>query len=475
MSTGASLKPQAQSKSRTRQIIYAVAIVALFGIMWPYSQHLSKVKAEADLGEATIGQIDEGSFVMKLAMIGGFRGIVANALWLQADELKREHEWDKLKAVVDMITKLQPHFLSVWTFQGWNLAYNVSVEWDAPEDKYTWIKNGIVYLRDGVNKNRKSPDLIWDTAWTYYHKLGMADEAIILRRLFHDDVDPETPDFREDPITRELRDDNFQVGKGWFTRAVRLVDAGNERVDTGVETDIEYVDKMPDRKGRPNDLNFRAMPAHAQCKYASALEKMSKKDIEPLFGQFAMTEWETALRDWIDFGTHPFPAHSHPDQMVYIGDIVNEKLLLSNERTDPQRFWTSKWSEQMHYKYWRDRCDAERETQGVEARRLFYEGTLALRTARYETAVEKYRAGLNLWKELLDRHPVLRDDDLNRADTGEIARRYVHALKQIGEEPPADMPFKDLYEMVKNDPSRDPFDQLDVMRVTRPASTDATK
>jgi hypothetical protein len=295
MSTASSGKTHAQTTSRTRQIIYAVGIVALFGLMWPYTEYLTKVKTKADLGEATIGQIDEGSFVMKVAMIGGFRGLVADALWLRAEDLKREHEWDKLKAVVDMITKLQPHFLSIWTFQGWNLAYNVSVEWDAPEDKYTWIKNGILFLREGVSKNRRRPDLIWDTAWTYYHKYGMADEAIILRRLFHDDVDPETPDFKEDPITREIRNDNFQVAKGWYTRSINLVDAGEQRSGAGTQAGIEYVDKMPDKKGRPNDLNFRAMPAHAQTRYAAALEKMSKKDIEPLFGQFAKSEWEKAL------------------------------------------------------------------------------------------------------------------------------------------------------------------------------------
>ena len=29
-----------------------------------------------------------------------------------------------------------------------------------------------------VKKNRRSPDLIWDTAWFYYHKLGFADESL---------------------------------------------------------------------------------------------------------------------------------------------------------------------------------------------------------------------------------------------------------------------------------------------------------
>lgn len=462
MSTAVAVKSQAQ-QARNRQIFYALGIVLLFGAMWPYSQYLQRVKAENDLGEATIGEVDGSSFLQKLAMIAGFRGVATHAYWQQAIELQKEHEWDKLKTTVDLITKLQPHFLSVWTFQGWNLAYNVSVEWDAPDDKYTWIKNGINYLRQGVAKNRRSPDLIWDTAWTYYHKLGFSDEAIILRRLFHDDQDEDGGRFKVDPISQDTRDDNFQVAKGWFVRSIRLVDEGAQRVDSAVESQVKYVDRMPNRKGRPGDLNFRAMPAHAQTRYAAGLEKMSKKDIEPLFGQFAIAEWDQAYKDWVTFGSHPFPAHNNPEEMIYLDDSTNMERYHSSELSDNQRYWTSRWANDQNYKYWKDRADAERESQGVEARRYFYEGTLALRRAKFNEAVANFKTGLELWKELLDRHPIYRDDQINMKDTGELARRYAFALRQIGEEVPEDMPFKDIYELVKNEPFRDPFDQLDML------------
>ena len=64
-----------------------------------------------DLGEATIGEVDTGSFVLKLFLLGGFRGMAANVLWTRAIDFQKVQEWDKLKVTVDMITKLQPHFL----------------------------------------------------------------------------------------------------------------------------------------------------------------------------------------------------------------------------------------------------------------------------------------------------------------------------------------------------------------------------
>ena len=216
--------------NQTKKIIYGLIIVVLFGAMFPYGSWLAEEKKRRDLGEAAIGQIDTGSFMMKLFLLGGFRGIVANYLWIRAEENKRDHDWDRLKANVDLITKLQPHFLSIWTFQGWNLAYNVSVEWDAPEDKYEWIKQGIKFVQRGVENNKKSPDLIWDTAWFYYHKIGFADEAIILRRLFFDDDDDDFKSYL-DPNTqlRVVRRDNFQLGYGWFSRAVKLVELDSSK------------------------------------------------------------------------------------------------------------------------------------------------------------------------------------------------------------------------------------------------------
>ena len=63
-----------------KKLIYGLVIVALFGVMFPYSAWLTTEKKNRDLGEAAIGQIDTGSFMMKLFLLGGFRGIVADLL-----------------------------------------------------------------------------------------------------------------------------------------------------------------------------------------------------------------------------------------------------------------------------------------------------------------------------------------------------------------------------------------------------------
>jgi hypothetical protein len=481
MSTPGSPSTYSQPGFR-KKLVYGMMIVVLFGIMFPYTERLAAVKKERDLGEAAIGQIDTGSFMMKLFLLGGFRGIVADYLWNRAEDYKREHDWDRLAQTVDMITKLQPHFLAIWTYQSWNLAYNVAVEWDAPEDKYQWIKKGIQFVQQGVDKNRRSPDLVWDTAWYYYHKIGFSDESIILRRLFRDDTDEDFKRYYDPELKTEVvGDDNFKLGYGWFSRSVQLVDSGANRLLGGTSDTIQYVDPTPQRKGRPDDIAFRSMPAHGQTRYAVALEKMSTYGIPARFGEKAKNEWASALNEWVKFGEHTYMSHNeivdpatgktHRDP-IQIDDASNPAKLAT--LTENQKYWSQRWADQMNYRYWKERCQAEQTDEAVRARELFYQGTVAYKTGDFPKAVARYKEGLQFWKQALNEHPTFRDDDLCKKDTGLIIKRYARALQQADEKMPDDTPFKDTLVLAQNDPTVDPFDAIEMIGVPGGTSTESS-
>ena len=477
-----------------RKIVYAVGILLIFTAIFPYRQYLDEQAKRKDLGEATLGEVDSGSFVLKLFLLGGFRGMAANVLWTRAIDFQKVQEWDKLKVTVDMITKLQPHFLSIWTFQSWNLTYNVSVEWDAPEDKYEWIKRGIMFVQEGVRKNKKSPDLIWDTAWYYYHKLGFSDESIILRRLFHDDEDES---FKRSPLDEtKIFHDNFQLGHDWFKKAVNLVDSGELRQRQGDNDPdaVEKVDAPTQRKGQQGDLPFRSMPAHAQTRYAVSLEKESMKGIEATFGPVAQEQWKRSYQEWYEFGDHVFDAYN---EVLVDGKLVRHKVRLDDNtitqynkwikahpNNDPpfkspfhenQQYWADRWADQMNYPYWTDRSLAEAEEDGTTARKLFYEGTKAYKSADFPLAVKKYKDGLQIWERLLKEHKPYRDDDLNKKDTGLIVKRYARACQQSRIDLPQDTPFLDLLNAYKDETGKDPFDALEMLDSSSRSSGPAPK
>lgn len=447
------------------KLIYLFLIVAIFAVMIPYSWRLEARKLDSDLGEAQIGRVDTGGFILNLALLGGARGIAANILWMDAQALQKAQEYDKLNARVDFITKLQPHFHSIWTYQGWNLAYNVSVEWDDPKDKYEWVKRGINFLKRGVEKNQKTPDLLWDTAWTYYHKIGFSDEAIYLRQMFHDDTDEDFrryPDPRNNDVLTQTFDDNFQLGRGWFLRSQKLAEETAGEVASNIGKKIEFVDAPEQHKGKPGDLAFYCMAAHAQTKYSVYLEKASKLFVEPSFGEKAAKEWREAQLEWETFGNREFEGFNDPQKkMVKLIDVLdanNQKRL-----TETQWYWTMRWGNQMNMPYWHDRSVAEQEKEAVEARRLFHEGRKSLKLGDFPKSVESYKLGLDLWKAVSDRHRNLRDDELNKEDTGQVVNYYLRALKQNGEEVPKDTPYLELGKLFKEMRSVDPFDLLEAV------------
>lgn len=112
---------------------------------------------------------------------GAFRGLVVDVLWMRADKLKEEGQFFDAKQLAEWITTLQPRFPSVWEFQAWNMAYNISVAIPTtqPDQRWLWVRNGYELLRDkGIRWNPKSLELYRELARIFQHKIGgIADDA----------------------------------------------------------------------------------------------------------------------------------------------------------------------------------------------------------------------------------------------------------------------------------------------------------
>ena len=123
------------------------------------------------------------TFVM--AGLGGFRGIVAEVLWFRVNTLQEAGRFMELVQLSDWITMLDPHAAEAWSYNAWNLAYNVSVVMLRPEDRLRWVQNGIALLRDkGLSFNPREARLYRELAWLYQNKIGdTLDEAHITYKL----------------------------------------------------------------------------------------------------------------------------------------------------------------------------------------------------------------------------------------------------------------------------------------------------
>ena len=105
--------------------------------------------------------------------LGGFRGLIADALWLRATRMQEEGRYFELVQLADWITKLEPRFTPVWSFHAWNMAFNVSVLLNDPADRWRWVSHGISMLRDrALVYNPGDAQLYWELGWLYQFKVG---------------------------------------------------------------------------------------------------------------------------------------------------------------------------------------------------------------------------------------------------------------------------------------------------------------
>ena len=123
--------------------------------------------------------------VLNVVMVGlgGFRGLVAEALWFRVSRLQMEGRYLELVQLANWITMLDPKASEGWVFNAWNLAYNISVMMNRPEDRWRWVQNGIALLRDeALRFNPQDARLYRELAWMYQHKIG---EVLDSAHLFY--------------------------------------------------------------------------------------------------------------------------------------------------------------------------------------------------------------------------------------------------------------------------------------------------
>jgi len=120
-----------------------------------------------------LGKTAPPVLVFTTVALGGFRGLIANALWVRAMDLQDEDKYFEKVQLADWITKLQPHFTTVWLVQAWDMAYNISIKFNDPRDRWQWVQRGIELLRDeGLKYNPDEPLIYRELAWFFQHKIG---------------------------------------------------------------------------------------------------------------------------------------------------------------------------------------------------------------------------------------------------------------------------------------------------------------
>ncbi len=104
--------------------------------------------------------------------LGAFKGIVSDILWIKAISLQQQGKYFEMGKIAFWITQLNPQFTGATTFLAWNMAYNISIMYADPKDKWKWIENAIDVLKKAIQYNPNAPDLYNELAWIFLNKIS---------------------------------------------------------------------------------------------------------------------------------------------------------------------------------------------------------------------------------------------------------------------------------------------------------------
>lgn len=498
-----------------RKIAYLVVIVAILPLLSWLSQpasidpsgggrqpggKLSQLREGYGLSQANLGEIDPASETMKLATLG-MRGVAVNLLWSKVLEYQKVKDYTSLSATLEQITKLQPNFIRVWIFQGWNLSYNISVEFDDYRDRYQWVIKGINFVKEGTQYNRDEPTLLREIGRTISQKMGRSDERVQFRRLFRED-----DDFHGNRPVGER--DSWLVGKEWYLKGVESVEYGGRRMKSGMSSEGTAEGASP--------LIYLSEAPLCQIYYAAALEE------EGNFDSAALAGWEEAEKDWTDFGQREllistgnkirladyeyftrrieelseqldklapgareeviaerreqlpteerealelrpeqrtlqqalmaqranYRLVAHPMDIASRAPAANQvaaiKIAADILRAEERRSEVETSRNIVNYSYWLGRCQAEKTPEAIEARKLLYLAERAQLEVELEAAKEYYEQGFRKWREVLENNKVMASDGITAEEMIDVIKQYRRCLKELDEPFPDDFALNDL-------------------------------
>ncbi len=105
--------------------------------------------------------------------LGSFRGLFVNYLWHRANVLQEQGRYFEANSLAQAITSLLPDSAAVWSFHGWNMAYNISVATYTPQERWDWVRKGVDLLRQqGIRANPVDIRIYRELTWIFLHKIG---------------------------------------------------------------------------------------------------------------------------------------------------------------------------------------------------------------------------------------------------------------------------------------------------------------
>jgi tetratricopeptide (TPR) repeat protein len=389
---------------------------------------LAGVKVESKNATLTV-HVTEPKVFSRLPKSGQFA-----LAWLEekhARSLFSTKRFDRGDEMYRRVTERLPNFPELWFRRAHHLSYNMSVQFDGYEARYSWVRRGIESLLDGAAFSMDSVDPIWMAGNFIAKKIGRSDEHIQYRTLFSQDQQLHKRLAKYIDIDKarspDNRVDNWLVARMMFEHCI------GQHTKTGKRFSI-------------SPIFFFSQPAVTQAEYASSLDKAGHWDE-------AVEAWREAERMFIELGERSIKLETRDE--FKLNDL--QKRLTDFGPTDATVKLIQTGRKLAQYDYWLTRCKLERTDKVRSARKLSHEADQHFRKSEPSQSFELYQQSLQALAEQSEKQP--KQMHLIAAAFRSISDGYQRVAESLGEQD--DESLKPILQLIENSQPRSIFPLLD--------------
>ncbi len=244
-------------------------------------------------------------------LLGAFRGLVVDYLWLRACRLEEAGNFYEAKDLAEWISALEPRLEQVWSFQAHDLAYNLCAAADDAEGRWKWIQEGIALLRDkGLKTNPRSPELYFMLSRIYSDKIGgpFDDYHLVLKRMLAIQLVRAFGPLGEDPDLHGLAQAGSELDPEAALLLARLKEAGLDLTATTGAIDEALRNSAAARalakEASPEVLERVKCFFRARCARELGLDPASCLEIEERYGPLDWRGCDAVSLYWAVQGLH---------------------------------------------------------------------------------------------------------------------------------------------------------------------------
>jgi hypothetical protein len=247
------------------RIALLLGIVLLISAQALSSLALSPMRGQQAASHQVYGSLKPGEFAGTL-MLGGFRGLACDLLWLRAQNAKDSGRFYESVALSQTIVQIQPRFEQIWEYLTWDMAYNIAAEVEDPQSKWSWFIAGVSVNVEGARRNPQSERLMRHLAWMFQHKgdsfrdeIEKSNLSTIINPLL-EDINATLPtNLKIELIANEPGTGNFQFSERLYRATMFVAERNNQRLPPFVRRMIPIAIERDGNRLRNRGDHFAAL------------------------------------------------------------------------------------------------------------------------------------------------------------------------------------------------------------------------